>query len=726
MSDRLPDERPARAALRCLGVALACLLAPLDARGGAFIFAGEANGIDLVTHPTGYSGGGGTLDVSVCIDPTSANAVAMETPVRNIVHTWNQRAPTTGNVLLGGNNDVPSGRVDFESVALHEVGHCIGLAHPNLASESGLSGSPANGTRSTDGANNSFESSAGPDGRFGSSDDPRGDDVNLHWFRISNNNPFTIADTVDSSTYSRDVADLPPGDVFAANADRSVATLLGVPNSEAVMQQGTFFDEDQRRLVHDDVATLEYGMSGIDEVADTGDDYTVNLVYGGFDSSCDVVLDFDNTQTGFAVCQTGGVFVGSGHARITSADIFFNTGFNWHFNTTLTAPEVVLFEEAETGTGSGTSVATGVPLGAVDDDLYIAAISTQPDVSVASVAGLGLVWSEAASQCSADGETGISLWTAAGSPTGDGSVSATLAASATNAVIAVTRYSGSAALPATAVVGNANGVAGSCGGGPDTTSYAFDVTTDRDNAVVLGAVAKRNRFHTPGIAFMERAEVLGGSGSSAAGVAIEDRAVNLAGTVSVQGSFDGPVDWAFAGLAIEVPECETALDCDDAEFCNGLEVCAGGLCASGSPIQCDDGVGCTDDACNEGTDSCDFLANDASCGDGVFCNGAETCDPALDCQAGAPVVCSDGVECTFDVCFQPTDACLFVPSARDCDDGDACTAESCDAIEGCTHTPIPGCGTSIPLAPPWAAWALVAGLALAGLRYAGRRPRHIA
>lgn len=38
--------------------------------------------------------------------------------------------------------------------------------------------------------------------------------------------------------------------------------------------------------------------------------------------------------TGFAVCQAGGAFVpGSDHVRITSANIFFNTAFNWFFNT---------------------------------------------------------------------------------------------------------------------------------------------------------------------------------------------------------------------------------------------------------------------------------------------------------------------------------------------------------------------------------------------------------
>ena len=299
---------------------------------GAYMFAGELNGVDIVTHPAGYTGTGGTLTVTVCIEPSSPNAADMEIPVQNIVSTFNNLIPTPGNLLFGGDNNIPVGEVDFESTALHEVGHCIGLRHPNLASESGLTGPDRNYTKTTDGADNSFDLDDGADDVIGSSDDLRGDDVNLHWFRNSNNNPFTIAGTVDSTTYSRDVGDLPGGHSFVANGDRGVATLLGVPNTEAVMQQGSFSDEDQRQLTHDDVATLLYAMSGLDEIASTADDYTLNLSYAGMTNSCDIVLDFDNAAS-FASCAVGGLFINSTHVRITSASISFNTGSSWFFNT---------------------------------------------------------------------------------------------------------------------------------------------------------------------------------------------------------------------------------------------------------------------------------------------------------------------------------------------------------------------------------------------------------
>jgi hypothetical protein len=302
---------------------------------GTFIFAGESNGVDTVAHPTSYTGQGGTLTVRVCIAPNSANAAVMEIPVQNNINIYNRLQPTTGNLGSGGNNNIPSGQVDFESVALHELGHCIGLAHVNAASESGLTGNNQNYTRATDGSNNHFDINPGADGIIGSNDDIRGDDVNLHWYRKSNNNPFTIANTVDSSTYARDLSDLPTGHSFATIADRTVASNTGYPNTEAVMQQGTFSDEAQRTLTHDDVATLRYAASGKNEVSGNNDDYTINLEYGGIsNSNCDINLNFDSSQTGFAVCQTGGAFLpGSDHIRITSANIFFNTGFSWFFNT---------------------------------------------------------------------------------------------------------------------------------------------------------------------------------------------------------------------------------------------------------------------------------------------------------------------------------------------------------------------------------------------------------
>jgi len=221
---------------------------------------------------------------------------------------------------------------------LHELGHSIGLAHVNAASESGLTGADRNYTKTTNGANNTFDLDAGPDGVRGSHDDLRGDDVNLNYFRIADNDPFdTNLGVVDSTTYSRDTADLPPADAFSTNADRSVSQLAryAAPGTEAVMQQGTFFSEIQRTLAADDVAGILYAEAGLDELAGTADDYDLLLQYAGQTTSAEIVIAFDNSETGFAVSKSFRAFITPDHYRVADSDIFFNTGYDWHFNDTL-------------------------------------------------------------------------------------------------------------------------------------------------------------------------------------------------------------------------------------------------------------------------------------------------------------------------------------------------------------------------------------------------------
>jgi len=314
------------------------LLSSSTVYSGAYIFAGESNGVNIVTHPSTYTGTEDVVTVRVCIDPASPNATDMEYSVQKNIAEYNQLTPTLGNILSGGSNNIPSGAIDFESVSLHEIGHCLGMAHVNAASESGQTGNKQNYTKATDGVDNVLNLDAGTDGVIGSSDDVRGDDVNLHWFRTSNNDPFTIDTVVDSTTYSRDLADLPAGHNFATNADRVVSNLLGYSQTEAVMQQGSFLDEAQRTLGHDDVATLRYAASGLNELEDDpgnpnqSDNYSIVLEYGGISTTnCDISMGI-TTTTGLAFCSVGGVGLSATHVRISSAFIEFGDGFNWFFN----------------------------------------------------------------------------------------------------------------------------------------------------------------------------------------------------------------------------------------------------------------------------------------------------------------------------------------------------------------------------------------------------------
>lgn len=140
--------------------------------------------------------------------------------------------------------------------------------------------------------------------------------------------------------------------------------------------------------------------------------------------------------------------------------------------------------------------------------------------------------------------------------------------------------------------------------------------------------------------------------------------------------------------------CTTNADCDDGIYCNGAEWCHPTLgCYAGSPPNCNDGVACTMDSCNESLRACQNILNHNLCNDGLYCNGVESCHPTLGCQSGIPVNCNDGVACTVDTCNEATDSCNNVPNNASCSDGLFCNgAEVCHATLGCQpgSNPCPG------------------------------------
>ena len=328
---------------------LSVLGQPTPVVGGVYTFASEANGLDLILHPLNYNGSQSLLTLEVCIDPETlvpegAQMTDLEIPVQNNLTIWNQLEATVGNVRRGSENNVGLNEFDFESVALHELGHCIGLAHVNAASESELEGADRNYTKATEGPNEVFDVDPGADGVRGTFDDVRGDDNNLHWFRVDTNDPgqLPLPVPVDASTYDRDESSLPADHMFAQNLDRDAALAMGHPSTfpiqtEAIMQQGAPRDEAQRRLTADGVATLLLAMSGLDETEGTADDYEINLTYGGISSaaSCDISLKMTDLE-GLALCESGGRFLpsppGTVHASHTSATMEFGIDFNWFFN----------------------------------------------------------------------------------------------------------------------------------------------------------------------------------------------------------------------------------------------------------------------------------------------------------------------------------------------------------------------------------------------------------
>ncbi|MBI5607960.1 MAG: PPC domain-containing protein, partial [Deltaproteobacteria bacterium] len=117
------------------------------------------------------------------------------------------------------------------------------------------------------------------------------------------------------------------------------------------------------------------------------------------------------------------------------------------------------------------------------------------------------------------------------------------------------------------------------------------------------------------------------------------------------------------------------------------------------PVDCDDGVACTEDFCIAG--NCQNTPDDAQCEDGNPCTKDQCQGSGCKYASLANQPCNDGDTCTSgDTC---TAAKTCVGKAKNCDDGDPCTADSC-ASGQCQHEKTTGCadGSSMDAALPLA------------------------
>jgi len=139
--------------------------------------------------------------------------------------------------------------------------------------------------------------------------------------------------------------------------------------------------------------------------------------------------------------------------------------------------------------------------------------------------------------------------------------------------------------------------------------------------------------------------------------------------------------------------------CSDGNLCTKTDVCTAGACG-GTAYACDDGLGCTADACN-GDGTCTFSVTAANCLVNGLCYAGGATSPTNHCQQCTPETsqttwsqkpsgasCNDGNACTAnDVC---NGAGQCGGTAYTCSDGLACTADTCNGDGTCTFAPMPG------------------------------------
>jgi hypothetical protein len=162
--------------------------------------------------------------------------------------------------------------------------------------------------------------------------------------------------------------------------------------------------------------------------------------------------------------------------------------------------------------------------------------------------------------------------------------------------------------------------------------------------------------------------------------------------------------------------CFDDATCEDGVFCNGQSRCVANRCTTPPPVDCDDRVACTRDACDEAGRRCTHTPDDSLCPGEQMCFAGQGCQPVVRCtdvsecpredaclepacQGGicryAPVPgccnrddeCQDGKPCNgAERCLEH--ACQAASQPLECDDAIACTQDVCrDAAGGCEHLP---------------------------------------
>ncbi len=182
----------------------------------------------------------------------------------------------------------------------------------------------------------------------------------------------------------------------------------------------------------------------------------------------------------------------------------------------------------------------------------------------------------------------------------------------------------------------------------------------------------------------------------------------------------GPVTGCDDKNACTIDSCDTksgqcvhdpvtdGVACDDGTLCTVADSCQSGKC-KGKAANCDDTNECTADTCLPAT-GCQHTPMNGPCDDLNPCTLADTCDQG-NCAPGKPVACNAGDACMIGKCDLNSGNCSYLPvgpgtpcddanictdldtcsagncsgKAKNCDDNNACTMDSCDLSQGCVY-----------------------------------------
>lgn len=145
-----------------------------------------------------------------------------------------------------------------------------------------------------------------------------------------------------------------------------------------------------------------------------------------------------------------------------------------------------------------------------------------------------------------------------------------------------------------------------------------------------------------------------------------------------------------ATLALAVPPCTTAANCDDLNACT-IDTCNSDHMCVHTPVVCNDHIECTEDICDRDV-GCLHIPRSERCPH----DEDDRCSVSLCTDDGCQMLepsCSDGIPCTRDLC-EAERGCRHIPENERCNDHNVCTLDFCDPDErhehehGCRHRPI--------------------------------------
>lgn len=138
--------------------------------------------------------------------------------------------------------------------------------------------------------------------------------------------------------------------------------------------------------------------------------------------------------------------------------------------------------------------------------------------------------------------------------------------------------------------------------------------------------------------------------------------------------------------------------CDlDSDLCT-LDTCSNGVCTAGSTTTCNDGNDCTDDYCDPSTGDCQTIDNADPCDDGYTCTTGDTCGGGVCAGTAEDTACGDdGFSCSDEVCdpdatgADPTTGCIVREDLTVCGSAVACAAVTCEPGNAGERDPTTGC-----------------------------------